>query len=114
LVLLTFSACETAMGKSYLNSCRKRVRGHCTSICDAYGQSFSASLWTGRRQIQCTFELALLRLHALLHSPIALETDVIEKLHGGFGYFFGMLAGHDNHAVAVCHDDIARSDKYPA
>ena len=53
-------------------------------------------------------------LLTLLHFLITLQPDIIEELHGGFGYFFGVLTWHDNDAIAICHDHVAGSDKYTA
>ena len=68
----------------------------------------------GARRMELWPRACASRLHALLHFLITLEADVIEKLHGSFRYFFGVLAWHDNHAIAVCHDHIAGSDQHAA
>src|SRR5215813_14112742 len=51
------------------------------------------------------------RFYTFLHLLITLETDVVEKLHGGFGHFLGVLTGNDNPAIAVRHDDITGPDQ---
>src|SRR5215470_8763173 len=53
-------------------------------------------------------------LLALLHFLITLQTDIIEELHRSLGHLLGVLTRDNNHAVAVRHNHISRTDKHTA